>query len=259
MTRDPRTPFDALDDAQHFRRVAAPPRKLPLSALAGGKVATPTVPRAPAPRVLFEEDFTPRPARAAPAPPPPPPEPPEPSFSAAELEEARRAAFREGKDAGRTAARAEAEAAGQAALAAIAAALETAGAEAAAAREQAAEAAVRLVLGTLAALHPALSERLAEADIAAMLQALLPHLAGEPRLAIRLCPPLAATLGPRLAALAAEAGFRGEVTLRPDPAIAPDGAAVTWSAGAALRDPASLRTTLLASLEPLGLAPMMPE
>lgn len=269
MNRDPQTPFDALDEAGHFRRVAAPPRRLPLSALARGKVAAATVPRPPAapapssaptqaPRVLFEEDFAPRPLRKA-APPPPPPPPPEPSFTAAELEEARRAAFREGKDAGRTAARAEAEAAGQAALAAIAAGFGTAAAEAEAAREQAAEAAVRLVLGALDALHPALSERLAEADIAAMVQALLPQLAGEPRLAIRLCPPLVETLGPRLAALAEQAGFRGEVSLRADPAIAPDGAAVSWSAGAALRDPAGLRSALLASLEPLGLAPLMPE
>jgi flagellar assembly protein FliH len=239
--------FDPLDE-RHFRISA---RKLPLSALATRRIE--------GGRVLFAEDFQPPAARRAAVPPAPPPPPPAPTFTETELEEARRAAFREGRDAGRTAARAEAEATGQAALAAIAAELAGARAAAATAAQDAAEVAVRLVLGQLAALFPSLSARLAAADIAAMANAVLPHLAAEPRVTLRVCPPLADTLRPTLAGIAEAAGFRGELTLRPDPAIAPDGAALTWAAGAALRDPTALAAALCDLLSPLNLAPLMPE
>jgi flagellar assembly protein FliH len=240
------TSFDPID-IRHFR--PAPP---------DGKEGAARA----APRILFEEDFTP-PRLASDAARRPPESAPEPivvapSFSEAELEEARRAAFREGKDAGRTAARAEAEAAGQAALSAIAAALERTAQAADAAIAESAEGAVRLVLGMLAALHPSLSRALAEADIAAMLSMLLPQLSAEPRLSLRLCPPLAEKLAPRLRELADAAGFQGEISVRPDPAIAPDGATLSWSAGAALRDPPSLHQALLDSLGPLGLSPLTP-
>jgi flagellar assembly protein FliH len=210
-------------------------------------------------RILFEEDFAAPPAARRRPDPPPEPDPPPPGYSEAELEEARRAAFREGRDAGRTAARAEAEAAGQAALAAIAAELAAAAAAARHAAAEAAELALRLVLGTLAALHPSLSEELAAADIAAMAAALLPQLGAEPRLTVRLCPPLAAKLEPVLRRLADEAGFQGEIAVRPDPAVAPDGATLSWSAGAALRDPPALRRALLDLLAPLSLGPIPPE
>jgi flagellar assembly protein FliH len=212
----------------------------------------------PSPRVLFEEDFAaPRTARRKPVP-EPEPEPLPPTYSEAELEDARRAAFREGKDAGRTAARAEAEAAGQVALAAIATELTATAELARRATAEAAETAVRLVLGTLAALHPSLSEKLAAADIATMMATLLPQLGTEPRLALRLCPPLAAKLEPTLRDIAGAAGFQGEITMRPDPVIAPDAATLSWSAGAALRDPSSLRQALLDSLAALNLAPLTP-
>jgi flagellar assembly protein FliH len=245
--------FDPLDE-RHFRIV--PPCKLPLSALAQGRVAA----AGPAGgRVLFADDFAPPNARKRVAAPPPEPEPPAPSFSEAELEEARRAAFREGKDAGRTAARAEGEAAGEAALLAIAREFAAAAEAASRAAQHAAETGVRLVVGLLATMHPSLAPRLAAADIEAMAASVLPHLAAEPHVTLRLCPPLAERLAPRIRALAAGAGFRGEITLKPDPAIAPDGAALTWSAGAALRDPAALRAALLDCLIPLGLGPLSPE
>lgn len=237
------TPFDPID-ARHFRAASTDAR-------AGA-------PRVGA-RVLFEEDFAPpQLTRSLPE---PSPEPPalEPGYSEAELEDARRAAFRDGKEAGRTAARAEAEAAGQAALAAIAEQLGLTATRAEAATAEAAEGAVRLVLGALAALHPSLSGALAEADIAAMLAVLLPQLGAEPKLTLRVCPPLVARLEPQLRRLADDAGFHGEITLRPDPAVAPDGATLSWSAGAALRDPAALRAALLDALLPLGLSPLTPE
>jgi flagellar assembly protein FliH len=273
--------FDPLDES-HFRIV--PPRRLPLSALAQGRVAPTGAPGVAPPgapgvaptgapghaaagatpvpgsgRVLFADDFAPIPARRRAAAPPPEPEPLPPSFSEAELEEARRAAFRDGRDAGRTGARAEAEAAGQAALDAIAREFSAHAAVAERAAAQAAETGVRLVVGLLGALHPSLAPALAAADIEAMAAAVLPHLAAEPHLTLRLCPPLAETLAPRIRALAAGQGFRGEITFRPDAAIAPDGAALSWSAGAALRDPAALRAALLECLIPLGLGPLSPE
>lgn len=239
--------FDPID-IRHFH--AAPADQ----ARAGGRQGE----TRGAARVLFEEDFAaPRQARHA-AEPVPPREPAAPSFSEAELEDARRAAFREGKDAGRTAARAEAEAAGQAALVAIASELTASARAAEVATAEAAEAAVRLVIGTLSALHPSLSQVLAGADIATMVARIAPLLAGEPKLTIRLCPPLIETVGPGLRAVAADAGYQGEITLRPDPAVAPDGAAISWSAGAALRDPPALRQGLIEALASLGLGPLTP-
>lgn len=212
------------------------------------------------PRVLFEEDFSP-PGGAAGAAmaEAPQPEVIEPTYSAAELEDARRSAFRDGRDAGRTAARAEAAAAGEAALAAIAGQLREAAADARTAAQEAAEGALRLCVGMLAALHPSIADRLAAADIEAMVASLLPVLAGEPKLALRVCPPLAAKLQARIAAIAAASDFAGEIALRPDPSVAPGGATLSWSAGAALRDPAALRTALLGALRPLGLGPLTPE
>jgi flagellar assembly protein FliH len=259
-TEDPSPPdpaFDTLDE-RHFKPAAAP-RRVPLSALAAGKRASATAARI-GPRILFDEDFAkPRAPRARAAEPPPEAPPPEPSFTAAELEDARRAAFRDGRDAGRMAARAEFEAAGQAALATIAAELGTAAGAASEAAETAAEGAVRLVLGILERLHPSLAPNLAQADIALMVSTLLPHLATEPKLTLRLCPPLVDSLRQKVQAIAAEAGFAGDIVVRPDPNIAPDGAALTWSAGAALRDPPALCTALFAALAPLGLSPATSE
>lgn len=239
-------PFDPID--------------APVTAAGRGAAGVAGAVRRRGPRVLFEEDFSPaRPPARVPAAPTSEPEPAEPSYSAADLEDARRSAFRDGREAGRTAARAEAEAAGEAALASIAANLQQAAAEAKRAAEQAGEATVGLLLGMLAALHPSLAPQLAAADTEAMLAALLPQLIAEPRLALRVCPPLVAKLEPRLGAIAEAAGFAGSITLKPDPAVAPDGATLSWSAGAAMRDPGALRTTLLDALRPLGLAPLMPE
>jgi flagellar assembly protein FliH len=233
-------------DPSGFRPVP-PPRRIPLSALATRRVSATTV---------FDEDFAgPRRARAEPA---PEPEVIVPSYSAAELEEARRAAFREGQDAGRTAATQEADAQGCAALASLSRALGPAMQDARRVQEEAAEAAARLVLGTLLALHPALSQSLAEADILAMARALLPALADEPRLTVYLAPAIAAALGDRLQQAAATAHFTGRLDVRADDAMASDAATLTWSSGDASRDPARARAALIDALGTLGLAPETP-
>jgi flagellar assembly protein FliH len=234
-------------DPSGFRPVP-PPRRIPLSALATRRVSATTV---------FDEDFAgPRRARVEPA---PEPEVIVPSYSAAELEEARRAAFREGQDAGRTAATQEADAQGRAALASLARALGPAMEDARATQQAAAEGAARLVLGALMALHPALSQTLAQADIMAMAQALLPALADEPRLTVHLAPAMATALREQLEQAAATAHFAGRLDVRADDAMAGDAATLTWSGGDANRDPARARAALLDALGPLGLAPVVPE
>lgn len=225
-----------------------PPRRLPLSALATRRVSSTTV---------FDADFdAPRHARVEPA---PEPEVIVPSYSAAELEEARRASFREGQDAGRTAATQEADAQGRAALASLARALPSAMEDARRVQDAAAEGAARLVLGALIALHPALSGTLAEADILAMARALLPALADEPRLTVYLSPAIAEALRDRLEQAAATAHFGGRLDLRADDAMASDAATLTWSSGEASRDPARARAALIEALGTLGLSPIEPE
>lgn len=225
-----------------------PPRRLPLSALATRRVSSTAV---------FDADFdAPRRARTEPA---PEPEVIVPSYSAAELEEARRAAFREGQDAGRTAATQEANAEGRAALAALSRALGPAMEDARRTQEAAAEGAARLVVGTLLALHPALSQSLADADIMAMARALLPALADEPRLTVHLSPAIAAALSERLEQAASHAHFTGRLDVRTDDAMPPDAATLTWSRGEATRDPARARAALVEALGTLGLAPLNPE
>lgn len=212
------------------------------------------------PRILFEEDFSPpsnvdQDLLGAPS----EPEVIGPVYSATDIEEARRAAFREGRDAGRTAARAEAEATGDVALKAIADLMGSTATDAREIARNTAESAVRFCLDALLSMHPSLAAQCAVADIEAMLGALLPQLLVEPKLTLRVCPPLAEKIEVRLLPIVDAAGFNGEIAVKPDPAIAPDAATLSWSAGAALRDPGALRRALLDALQPLGLSPMMSE
>jgi flagellar assembly protein FliH len=243
--RDPFAPKDPL-----FQAVSAP-RRLPLSALATRRVKA---------NGVFPADFD-APRRPVPEPVPEPAPEPEvivPSFSAAELEEARRAAFREGQEAGRLAAAKEADAAGAAALATLARDLAPATEAARALQEQAAESVTRLLLGALVALHPSLSRQLAEADLAAMAEALLPALAEQPRLTIHLAPAQAAALRPRLTEMAAHAHFNGRLEVREDATLAEAAALFSWSTGAASRDPDRAREALVAALDAVGLSPTLP-
>ena len=93
-----------------------------------------------------------------------------PVYSATDIEEARRAAFREGRDAGRTAARAEAEATGDVALKTIADLMGSTATDAREIARDTAESAVRFCLDALLSMHPSLAAQCAVADIEAMLK-----------------------------------------------------------------------------------------
>jgi flagellar assembly protein FliH len=240
----PRDPFASKDPV--FQAVSAP-RRLPLSALATRRVKA---------NGVFPADFD-APRRPVPEP-APEPEVIVPSFSATQLEEARRTAFREGQEAGRLAAAKEADAAGAAALATLARDLAPATEAARALQEQAAESAARLLLGALLALHPSLCRQLAEADLSAMAEALLPALAEEPRLTIHLAPAQAAALRPRLTDMATRAHFNGRLEVREDATLAEAAALFSWSTGEASRDPDRAREALVAALDAVGLSPTLP-
>jgi flagellar assembly protein FliH len=212
---------------------------------------TPLVPerravvRKPAPRVagLFALELGP-----ADLPPEPEPEPePEPDPLPALLEAARL----EGKEEGRSAALREAHAASEAeaarALAEIARGMRDATDAAAALVDGTATEIARLVLASLAAVLPAAAERVGEAEVERFAAALLPALAEEPRLELRVAPALRDAIAARFAQ-------EQRVEVLEDAAVRPGDAKLRWRAGAAERNAAAMQDAVLRLLAGIGLA-----
>jgi flagellar assembly protein FliH len=197
---------------------------------------------------LFPENF--EEPRAAPAP-PPPAEPPPPVLTEADVIAAREAGFAEGYAQGRAAATAEGAGATAEALAAVAARLADARAEAARCAEAAATALARLVFDAIGAGYPALRERFGEAELGRFVSALLPALAREPDVEVRVHPAHAAALAETISGFGAPSGQRPAIT--PSAEVAPGDAVVVWRDGRAQRDAAAAWSAVAAALAPLGL------
>lgn len=198
------------------------------------------------PGALFAEDFD-LPRRAA----MPAPEVINPTYSAAELAEARAEAWAAGHAAGTMEANRTIAAMTRSLLEAIAAALHDAKAAASTVAERSVEAIARLLLDSLGKLFPALSERYGEAELRALIHAILPALAQEPMITVRLNPVHTPALMRELDRLDPELVER--VRLLPVEAIAAGDVRVTWRDGAASRDTAKLWQQVRAVLEPAGL------
>jgi flagellar biosynthesis/type III secretory pathway protein FliH len=201
---------------------------------------------------LFDEDFD------HPQAPPPPPEPEviEPVFTAAELEAAREAAWREGHDTARAEAGQSDTAAARESLARIAAQLDTAREEAGQVAEQAAEAIAHLLLNCFATTFPALCERYGADEVRAIVQAVLPPLRQEPKISIRLDPVTAGSIAGTLSRLDPDLVPRVDVI--PTETMRTGDLRITWRNGNAIRDTAALWQEVAGILAPAGLLPPHP-
>lgn len=239
--------------------MSAPPRPIALSALARPAGArSEAVAGQQQRRYLFEDDFaTPgeqhrtraRLSQAAPE-----PEVIVPSFTADELAEARAEGVLEGRAAGAAEARAAIEARIAGALETLATRLGDAKAEANRAAEQAAGALAATTLDLLARALPATAAHHAQQGCAELAEALLAKLAGVDRIAIRLPPELAKSLGPRLAAAAATVDFTGKLDVIPTDGMVAGEMRISWPGGEARREPKALGQAARDVLVRLGLA-----
>lgn len=202
--------------------------------------------------VLYAEDFddddeAAEAGAAPPSDPVPEPEIIEPVFTAAELDAARTEA--------RLAGRAEAEhglaGARNQLLTLLADGVAQARASATEVAEMAAEAAARCMLGALAACLPALCEQHGAAELRGLTRRLLPALADEPRITVRINPHMLAAMQDEVASLDAEIAER--VCLLPTDAVPPGDARITWTDGSVTRDTRRARQAFEDGLAELGL------
>ncbi len=198
---------------------------------------------------LFGEDFD-LPAELEPEQ-APEPEVIAPVLIAADLDAARAEAWAEGHAAGLAEAAADAAAALAGAAQALAPQLANLSIQLRQQVEEAASAIARLLLDTLATLFPALCARHGEAEARAVLQTVLPALAQEPAVTVRLSGGLAAALEHEVARCSED--FAERVALVADPAMAPGDVRVAWQGGKAVRDAAALWAQVAAVLAPAGL------
>ena len=133
----------------------------------------------------------------------------------------------------------------------IASFLATAQAGADAVAEAAADSIARTMLSALAACLPALCARHGAGEVQAVMQAVLPGLVHEPRVAVRVNPLLIPAMTAEIAALDSEIAER--VALVPVDAMAPGDVRVTWQDGAAVRDTARICAAVNDVLASLGL------
>jgi len=208
-------------------------------------------------RVLFAEDFDDEgPDAEAPAEPeiiraePRSAEPLPLTFSLEELQTAREEARRLGREEGAAAASAAAGQAAQAALSRIAAELAAGRTAAGRVAEEAAEELARLACRMIAAALPAFSARHGEAEIRAAARALLPGLATEPRVVVRVNPVHLPGLQAEIAQLELDAA---RVEFVPLPEVPPGDLRVAWEAGRASREAAAIREAVERALGLFGL------
>ena len=203
---------------------------------------------APAYGILYAEDFD------DPAPPgnaEPEPEVVEPSFTLAELDAARAAARADGIASERARLGAETDAARARALDALTAALAEAGEVARAVAEDAADGLAQAVLSVVAAGLPALCAQHGEGEVRALLGTLLPTLAVEPRITVRLSPHLLDPVRADLAAL--DPDIAAAVQLVPTDAVPLGDVRVSWDGGSLQRSAAAACAAVREALAPLGL------
>lgn len=183
--------------------------------------------------------------------------PPEPAFQAGGFSEEDLAAVRDrayrqgmeigerdGFERGRQAAHQSIEAQRAQSLAAIDTAVASALGELSVFRQQMERDAVRVVTALVARLAPPLLDAAADAELDVLVKDILHAAIGRPRLDIRLAPAAVERMRPDIDALAAEAGFRGDIHLVPDAALAAGAAIGDWETGGAEHDPRALERAL---------------
>lgn len=167
------------------------------------------------------------------------------------LEAARAEGFAAGREAGLQAGRQEAErsldAAVAMALREAAAALALGATEARDVAEDAAHAVARATLAALLAVLPTLQAQLGQAEVQRFAAALLPNLATEPSVVLRVAPDL-------VVPVAAHFAPETRLEVAADAALQPGEARLTWRDGTAERKAAAAVDALHETLAELGLA-----
>ena len=174
-----------------------------------------------------------------------------PAITAADLLAAREDGIAEGRRSALAQFRADSGESRRQTLRAIAERLADARQESARVAEATAGALARLLMQTLRTVLPATMQRCAEAEVRALLRAILPGLAHEPKVQIRLAPQLVPSVQSELQEL--DAGLHQRIILTPADAMAPGDVQVLWQDGCAHRDGAAVWSALVDVLAPLGL------
>lgn len=174
-----------------------------------------------------------------------------PVFALADIEEAREAAWAEGREAGLAETTSTSAAEVRASLAAIANALGSAAGAAATFAEQAAEEIARTLLDTLATMLPALCARHGEDEVRAVVRAVLPPLLREPVVTVRLNPAVVGAVQDELGQLDPDLAQR--VRLVPIAAMPAGDVRVSWEDGTAARDTRAAWDAVAAALADAGL------
>ncbi len=209
--------------------------------------------RRPSGKVLFAEDFDVSPERDSAA----EPEVIEPTFSAAELEAARVAAWKAGSDAASAEAAAADHAIIRQTVAAIAKQLTAAHDELLNLAEQSATTIARLLLGSLGVVLPELASRYGEAEVLAIIRIVLPGLFKEPAVTLRINPRHRETVAHEIERLDPDLAARLQIV--PTDAIPAGDARIAWRNGGATRDVAALWDQVVATLGLSGLSPALAE
>jgi flagellar assembly protein FliH len=169
-----------------------------------------------------------------------PPPPPRNSFTAAELEAARRSAEEAGRAAGRSKAMAEIEARAAAAIETLAAGMAETLTGIAARHEAQTRETLATAIEVVRKLFPALAQRHEIAEIEALLADCVARMPDEPRLVVRVPADIAEIVRARFDDAVARTGFAGQATLIADPALPGGRARIDWSDGGVARDTGAL-------------------
>ena len=175
----------------------------------------------------------------------------EPVFSAAEVANAREAAWREGNAAGLREAAASEAAATRRAIESVAAQFAEVHDAAAAHAEQSADAIARLLLDSLAAAFPVLCACYGEAEVQAIARSVLPALTQEQVVTVRTNPLTARSLLREIGRL--DPDFAARVQIIECDAMTPGDVKISWRNGAVVRDATALWEQVAAVLAPAGL------
>lgn len=195
--------------------------------------------------ILYAEDFD------EPLPPPAPePAAAAPTFTADDLVAARRMAGIEAVMHAQAEWEASATQARTRSLAAIAAGVAAVREDARDQSSAVAEGTVRTILATLAGLLPSLSARHGSAEVRALLRHVLPTLAQQTRIAVRVAPADLDGVREDLALL--DEDLAAAIVLTPS-ALASGDARVTWTDGMLVRDQAAIQSAIEDALRELGL------
>ena len=201
--------------------------------------------------ILYAEDFDDDPELPLPAGQPRAPEPAAPpSFTMADLEAAQRLAGTEAVQAAQAEWERSALHDRTRSLAAIASAVAGAQGEARILADAAADGMARTMLSMLAGLLPDLCAQHGGAEVRALLRHLLPTLAQQTRIAVRVAPAVLDAVREDLALLDEDLAAVVELTAAP---LTPGDARVTWTDGSLVRDQAAIRGAIAAALAELGL------